>query len=86
MVELADFQDQAHRDFGRQAAQVCDGVILVGPRQTRAIAEGLLEAGFDRDRLIVVRDLAEATERLKTLLAPGDVVLFENDLPDTYDE
>ncbi|HLG51736.1 MAG TPA: UDP-N-acetylmuramoyl-tripeptide--D-alanyl-D-alanine ligase [Chloroflexota bacterium] len=86
MVELADFQDQAHRDLGRQAARVCDGVILVGPRQTRAIAEGLLEAGFDQDRLIVVRDLAEATERLKTLLAPGDVVLFENDLPDTYDE
>lgn len=86
MVELADLQNDAHREFGRQAAAVCDGVILVGPKQTRAIAEGLIEAGFSRDRMVVTRNLAEATERLKTLLRPGDAVLFENDLPDNYDE
>jgi UDP-N-acetylmuramoyl-tripeptide--D-alanyl-D-alanine ligase len=86
MVELADLQESAHREFGRQAAAVCDGVILVGPKQTRAIAEGLIEAGFSRDRLIVTRNLTEATERLRTLLQGGDAVLFENDLPDNYDE
>jgi len=86
MVELADLQDNAHREFGRQAAKVCDGVILIGPKQTRAIADGLVEAGFSRERLIVTRNLAEATERLRTLLQRGDAVLFENDLPDNYDE
>ena len=86
MVELADLQDAAHREFGRQAAEVCDGVILIGPKQTNAIADGLVEAGFGRDRLIVTRNLAEATELLKTLLQRGDAVLFENDLPDNYDE
>lgn len=86
MVELADLTDAAHRDFGRQAAAVCDAVILVGPRQTRAIAEGLSESGFGPDRLIVTRNLDEATEHLKTLLRPGDAVLFENDLPDQYQE
>ena len=86
MVELADLQEAAHREFGRQAASVCDGVILVGPRQTRAIAEGLVEAGFAKERLVVTRNLAEATDQLKTLLRPGDAVLFENDLPDNYAE
>ena len=86
MVELAALQQDAHRELGRQAAAVCDGVILIGPKQTRAIAEGLIEAGFSRDRLLITRNLAEATERLKTLLRPGDAVLFENDLPDNYDE
>lgn len=86
MVELADLQDEVHREFGRQAARVCDGVILIGPRQTRAIADGLREAGFSPDRLIVTRSLAEATERLRTLLQRGDAVLFENDLPDNYNE
>lgn len=86
MIELADLQDGAHRDFGRQAASVCDGVILIGPKQTRAIADGLTEAGFARERLIVARNLPEATEHLKTLLQRGDAVLFENDLPDNYDE
>jgi UDP-N-acetylmuramoyl-tripeptide--D-alanyl-D-alanine ligase len=86
MVELADLQDAAHREFGRQAAGVCDAVILVGPRRTRAIAEGLASAGYRDDRLIVARDLNEATEQLREILRPGDAVLFENDLPDNYAE
>lgn len=86
MVELAGLQDEAHREFGQRAAGVCDAVILVGPKQTRAIAEGLSEAGFARDRVIVARNLAEATEHLKDLLHAGDAVLFENDLPDNYAE
>ena len=86
MIELADLQEAAHREFGRQAARVCDGVILIGPKQTRAIADGLAEAGFSDKSLIVARNLAEATEHLKSLLQRGDAVLFENDLPDNYDE
>ncbi len=86
MIELADLQDAAHREFGRQAARVCDGIILIGPRQTRAIAEGLAEAGFPDQRLIVARSLDEATVHLRGLLQRGDAVLFENDLPDQYNE
>ncbi len=86
MVELADYQDTAHREFGRQAAAVCDAVILIGARRTWAIAEGLAEGGLNSDRLVVTRNLEEATERLGQLLRPGDAVLFENDLPDNYSE
>jgi hypothetical protein len=32
----------------------------------------------------VVRDIGEATALLAGLTRAGDVVLFENDLPDTY--
>ncbi len=84
MVELAELQDPAHRELGRLAAAVCDGVILIGPRRTRAIADGLMSAGFAPERLIVAQSLADATERLRGLLRRGDVVLFENDLPDNY--
>ena len=34
----------------------------------------------------MVRDIAEATTLLGKLTRAGDVVLFENDLPDTYAE
>jgi UDP-N-acetylmuramoyl-tripeptide--D-alanyl-D-alanine ligase len=70
--------------MGELAAGVCDYVILVGAERTAAVADGLRASGFPADCLSVVRDLDEATERLRTVVQAGDVVLFENDLPDTY--
>ena len=39
---------------------------------------------MSEDRIHVVDTLADATALLQTLSDPGDVVLFANDLPDTY--
>ena len=61
-------------------------MILVGPARTRPIAAGLRAEGFDAAAITVVRDLAAATESLRSLTRAGDVILFENDLPDMYAE
>ena len=84
IVELAEQEREANRALGRQAAAVCDQVILVGQERAEPIASGLREAGFAVERIHVVGDLSEARERLAGLVGRGDVVLFENDLPDTY--
>lgn len=84
MVELGDAEEREHRQMGLLAADVCDYVILVGPTQTRSIADGLRAKNYPEDRLAVVQDLDEATRYLQTIVHSGDVVLFENDLPDTY--
>jgi UDP-N-acetylmuramoyl-tripeptide--D-alanyl-D-alanine ligase len=86
MVELGDEEAALNERFGHQAAAVCDHVILVGPERTKPIAAGLREAGFDRDAITVVRDIGEATKVLGGLTRAGDVILFENDLPDMYAE
>ncbi len=86
MVELGNREEEEHRRFGRLAAEACDYVILVGTARTRAIAAGLAEKAFPPDRLTVVETLTEATERLQSFVRSGDVVLFENDLPDTYSQ
>ena len=39
---------------------------------------------MSEDRIHIVDTLAEATAVLQRLSKPGDVVLFANDLPDTY--
>ena len=84
MVELGEREEAEHRQMGMLAADVCDYVILVGAKRTRAIAEGLRKKDFPIDRLMVVQNLDEATQCLQTFVGPTDVVLFENDLPDTY--
>ncbi len=84
MVELGELQDELNRAFGEQAAAACDVAILVGAARTEPIREGLASAGMDAAGVHVVRDIGEATQLLAKLTRSGDVVLFENDLPDTY--
>jgi UDP-N-acetylmuramoyl-tripeptide--D-alanyl-D-alanine ligase len=86
MVELGVEQDDWNEKFGAKAAKVCDFVILVGTRQTAAIRRGLDGAGFAADRVTSVRNLNDGLEALKGIVRAGDVVLFENDLPDLYEE
>lgn len=84
MVELGELEDELNRAFGVQAAHACDVAILVGAERTDPIREGLAAGGIDASGVHVVRDIGEATALLAKLTRPGDVVLFENDLPDTY--
>jgi UDP-N-acetylmuramoyl-tripeptide--D-alanyl-D-alanine ligase len=86
MVELGDEEEALNEQFGRQAADVCDHVILVGPERTKPIARGLRAGGLAAEAITVVRDIGEATEVLAGLTRAGDVILFENDLPDMYAE
>lgn len=86
MVELGDKEDEENHAFGKVMAGVADIVFLVGPKRTKPIYDGLMEAGFSPDAVQVFRSLSEASEELWKLARPGDVVIFENDLPDNYNE
>ncbi len=85
MVELGEKEDEYNAEFGKQAAAVCDYIILVGEKQTQAIKKGALEAGFDEERLFVKNSLGDATQLMYELDAgKSKVILLENDLPDNY--
>ena len=85
MVELGDRQWEENKRFGTHIAyHDIDRAVLVGEEQTAAIREGLAEAGFPADRITVVASLFDAQDLLDRHLESGDVVLYENDLPDQY--
>jgi len=86
MVELGESEEEMNRQFGAQMADCCDMAILVGEKRSIPIQAGLISAGFDRKRIRVVRNLNEAQRILSEVAGIGDVILFENDLPDNYDE
>lgn len=86
MVELAEEQDAANEKFGEYIADVCQVVVLVGPKQTEPIRRGLANKEYPQDQIHIVRTMTEVQALLGQLLVPGDVVLFENDLPDSYNE
>jgi len=86
MIELGDRQVVENREFGKKAATTCDFVVLVGTRQTAPLAAGLLDAGFPTEQTRIVNNLHEARVEIERVARSGDVVLFENDLPDLYVE
>ena len=86
MVELGEQEAELNRAFGREMASCVDYAYLVGRRHSEPIAEGLTEAGFPESRITIVGSLAESTALLNARMQSGDVILYENDLPDNYSE
>ena len=84
MIELGKEEKILNREYGVNMAGVADVVILIGKKRTAAIAQGLKDAQFPEDRIIAVGNLDEAVNMLPLYASSDSVVLFENDLPDTY--
>lgn len=85
MVELGEKQYEENKEAGMYAADKCDYAILVGREQTKPIQDGLMEAGFPQNRMILVDTLQEAFQMVNAI--PDErqkVILLENDLPDVY--
>ena len=86
MVELGAEEAQYNREFGEYMADCVDLALLVGRKHTAPIAEGLLAKGFDAEHILTFATLEEAVAALRALNRPGDTVMYENDLPDSYSE
>lgn len=86
MVELGAVEYEENKKFGKVMAGCCDYAILIGIKRSKPIIEGLKLGKFPDERIIVASTLNEATLKLGQIVKAGDVVLFENDLPDNYNE
>lgn len=84
LIELGTKQQQYNRDLGLKMAASCDIAVVVGAYNREAILAGLADGGFDESKIYAARDFADASQKIREIVRPGDVVLYENDLPDTY--
>jgi UDP-N-acetylmuramoyl-tripeptide--D-alanyl-D-alanine ligase len=84
-VEMGAKQYENNRAFGVDIAQSkADRVYVVNEVNREAICEGLLKGGYSEDRITAVASFSEAMAELQPRLKVGDVVLYENDLPDSF--
>jgi UDP-N-acetylmuramoyl-tripeptide--D-alanyl-D-alanine ligase len=84
-VEMGAKQYDNNRAFGQDiAAARADGVYVVNEVNREAITAGLEAAGYDMARVTTVASFKEAMAELQPRLKAGDVVLYENDLPDSF--
>lgn len=83
MVELGERERAENRRLGELAAGVADLAILIGPRG-EDIAAGMRDAGAPEERIQLFPTGPAAHAKLAEVTRAGDVILFENDLPDVY--
>ena len=84
-VEMGAKQYDNNRAFGQDiAASNVDAVFVVNEVNREAITAGLNEGGYDMARVTTVASFKEAMAELQPRLKVGDVVLYENDLPDSF--
>ena len=86
MVELGAEEEKYNQEFGQAMASAVDVAVLVGKRHTEPIQKGLKEQGFPAENIHVAANLDEAIQIVNSIIKPGDVVMYENDLPDHYNE
>ena len=91
MIELGSKEEEYNKIFGEQMVEFADldYVILIGEKKTKPIKEGLLSKGFDKDKIIIFNDVREAYPFIGNIASKEKqevFALFENDLPDIYNE
>ena len=84
LVELGKEQVESNKQLGKMIAETADFVIINGTTNYESLLAGLKEANMPEDRILRAGSLGQATSLLSEITKPGDVVLFENDLPDNY--
>lgn len=84
MIELGEKQYEYNEALGVKIAASADIAIVVGQYNRDAILSGLRDAGMDETNVYPVDTFNDAQTVLAKVSAPGDAVLYENDLPDTF--
>jgi UDP-N-acetylmuramoyl-tripeptide--D-alanyl-D-alanine ligase len=83
-VEMGTRQAEANKELGRTIAESCDYAIVVNATNREAIKSGIDEGGMSQGSYFLADSLNHAHAHLAQILRAGDVVLYENDLPDNF--
>ena len=84
LVELGKMENIVNLEFGKRLAKHADIVIVIGKHNAEMIINGLKDEGFSVENIMFAKTLNKGNRLLNGILKDGDVVLFENDLPDNY--
>lgn len=84
MIELGAMQAELNTEFGRNIAKCADLAYIVGQYNQEAILQGIAEGGLPPEKVKTFDTFIEAYNYAIAHKQQGDVILIENDLPDTF--
>lgn len=84
MIELGELETEANQDYGKEIADICDEVILIGDKQTKEIQKGLKHKNYDENHIYIIEDIKLAFALVNQIKTKETYVLLKNDLADIY--
>lgn len=85
MIELGEKQFELNENLGKQIAKnKIDFAVIVGQYNNEALTSGLKEGGMPDANILHFETFLDANAWMLSFTKPGDIVLIENDLPDTF--
>ncbi len=84
LVELGKMENLINMEFGKRLAKHADIVIVIGKHNAEMLISGLTDGGMSKENIMFAKSLNKGNALLNGIVKDGDVVLFENDLPDNY--
>lgn len=84
LIELGKIESEENYKFGKLLAGYADIVIIIGRHNAEMLIAGLTDGGMSKENIKFSRNSKRGRDELDALIKEGDVVLFENDLPDNY--
>lgn len=84
VVELWEESYTVNSKLGAQMWEVSDTVLLVEWPVGDAIQKWLLETWFPKTQIQIYKTPLALHEDMKNITKPGDMIIFQNDLPDNY--
>lgn len=84
MIELGDRQKELNEALGRYIGANVDVAVIVGEYNRDALLDGLRKSPLAEEDIHVADNFTEAQQLLAGFMKPGDTVLYENDLPDSF--
>lgn len=86
MIELGSKQFEENSYFGRAAAKISTDIVIVGYTNRKALLTGIQDANLENysPNIVLVDNRLDAVSWVRKNLSSGDIVLYENDLPDHF--
>ena len=85
MIELGDLHDKLHHEVGQKASKIIDYALIIKPDRVKEFISSLKASSLPNQRVIEFDDFNSAKKWLEENTDSDDVILYENDLPDLFE-
>ena len=85
MIELGKLHEKKHKELGKEASKYVDVVLAISPKRIHSFICSFEKSMDKNQKIYKFNTFAEAKKWIESNATEKDTILYENDLPDLYE-